>query len=170
MNTATIYRSGLFEIPSYAGYSNLLELTETFDAHRGKNNPVSRCEGLFASPTLHGVTRWVKANILNPREKKTAETFAFTVNADTTLVYNIELWEDYCCGIESAAQEYWNTAQSLTDWLADGDTENRGLSHEILFTPDDMLCTPKRVHPKHLIESYGDQAGKKEFEKSVLRI
>lgn len=170
MNTATIYRSGRFEISSYAGYSNLLDLSQEFDAYRDDRHPVGRCGALFASPTLHGVTRWTKANMLNLREKRTAETFAFTVNADTTLVYNLELWEDYCCGIQSAAEEYWNTTQTLTDWLAEGNLENRGLSHEILFTVENMLSEPKQVIPQQLVEAYGDQAGRRHFVDNVDRL
>jgi len=141
----SVYRSGIPEAPINRGVEK--ESYRRADTYKPAERQ-GRMDGIFASPTLHGVTKWVRGNYfskipdVNVREIR--------VNPDTTYVYHIPTWERTSGKIEydaelnlsqkEAIENYWNTGVTLTEW-------NTRFLNDPTIDPGDweLLLNPKDI-------------------------
>lgn len=133
MPKAKVYRSGAPVAPLERGCERASY--EAADALRPAGRQ-GRMDAIFASPTLAGVTRWVRANAMcNIGDVLVRE---LTVDPDAVYVYSIAAWEQASwamAGREDYAA-YWASGMTLTEWLA-GDYD--AAEWELLLGPADLL-------------------------------
>ena len=146
MNNVKVYRSGIVSTPASRGVE-----TESYveaDAVRPAGRQ-GRTDGIFAAPTLSGVTRWAYSNASNSRHE---DPFVreIAVNPDSVYVYSIEMWEN-CSWAGVPYEEYWKTGVTLTEWLNNQDQYD-ATNWELLLSPEDVVSV-KNVSDKRLIAS-----------------
>lgn len=139
MNKQKVYRAGLMTPSTDAGAAHAI--TAAADALRMGTGLPERMGSLFAAPTLPGVVRWVRGNHMCRYDTRVRE---ITVDADTTYVFHVHAWESVSWNVHGfqsdKARAYWNTAITLTDWLARAESEGLdGSEWEVIFPPTAVL-------------------------------
>lgn len=139
MNKQKVYRAGSMTPSPDAGAA--YTATTAADAVRPGAHLPPRLGSLFAAPTLAGSIRWVRGNHMCRYETRLRE---ITVDADTTYVFSVSAWEHASWSMRGNVQEraaaFWNTAITLTDWLARTDAEDLdGREWEVIFAPSAVL-------------------------------
>lgn len=158
--SVSVFRSGVPSAPLKRGVEN-----ESY-AYADRFTPEGRqgrMTGVFASPTMLGVTRWFRGNEgVNIPDYQVRE---LRVNPDTTYVYSVREWEkassvielyshpDHVETREKAMKKYWDSGVTLTEWYktAEHGYMNPG-DWELLLSADDIK-TVKPVSGRRLIES-----------------
>lgn len=127
-----VYRSGIPTAPTQRGCE--ASVYATADSLRPAGHP-TRTHGIFASPTLTGVTRWVRGNAsVGMRDVRVRQ---IAVNPDTAMVYSVRAWE-VASSWETPEGHgaFWATGMTLTDWL----TRDLDPSEwEVILRPEDIL-------------------------------
>lgn len=168
MSLVPVYRCGFFENGGLqTKRPEVWEMYQYFDSFRTAENPISRSEAMYGSPTLYGVTRWVLLN-MKTIEEKPLNTFRFMVDGDTTMVYRVQWWEDYYRGIKSAAKQYWQSGITLNQWLEKYPWGIDGTEHEILFTKDCMKSEPVEVSVTEMVAAQPDPILRNSFAHAIL--
>lgn len=159
----SIFRSGVVAAPEQRGVEKDTYLESDEYKPEGRTG---RTEGIFCSPTLSGVTRWVRGNhMMNSPDYDVRE---ITVDPDKVYVYSIERWEtasafaDPSSMLGSSAllskQEihnaYWDSGMTLRQWYDRG--INDGEDWEILLSPEDLQGV-KNVSPQRVANSLDDE-------------
>lgn len=153
MNKQKVYRAGLMTPSTDAGGANASHaVTAAADAVRMGTHLPSRMGSLFAAPTLEGSVRWVRGNHMCRFETRLRE---ITLDADTTYVFSVDAWEHASWSMRGApedrARAYWDTAITLTDWLARAETEHLdGTEWEVVF-PADAVLSVRNVSAARLL-------------------
>lgn len=130
------------------------------DTKREDQSRPGRRGSLYASPTLHGVTRWARAHLDGlSGHREDVETYELTVDGDNTYVYDIAKWEDYSWH-GKPAEDYWATGITVTEYLATQD-EHDDTNWEVLIRPEDVINS-RRVSAQRLI-SHADDADEMKF-------
>lgn len=111
--TVSVYRSGIPEAPKQRGVEN--DYYARADALRPKGRQ-GRMDGVFASPTLGGVCRWVRGNEMTRiPDVKVRE---MRVDIDTTYVYSIEAWEKASSWNKPEDYEkFWNSGMTMREYM-----------------------------------------------------
>lgn len=150
MNKAKIYRNGALTPAQYSGE------IEEYASRADSLKPVDRagrCGSLYASPTLLGNLRWVRANLMFPKRGQEVETYEITVDADATWVYNISQWEKFSWH-DAPAENYWNSGMLLSEWNERyGEDALNGSDWEVLISPESIVGTPRRVSRKRMLDT-----------------
>lgn len=158
--SVSIYRSGPPNAPAERGVEKESYAYADKFAPEGRQG---RMNGVFASPTLLGVTRWFRGNEgVNSPDYQVRE---LRVDPDTTYVYSVQEWEkassamdvyahpDHAEKREAAMKKYWRSGVTLTQWYKDaGHGYMDPGEWELLLNADDIK-TVKPVSGKRLIES-----------------
>lgn len=160
--SVSIFRSGPPAAPLKRGVENESYVYADKFAPEGRQG---RMSGVFASPTMMGVTRWFRGNEgVNSPDYQVRE---LRVDPDTTYVYSVHEWERASAAMdmysgsnpesvqrrETAMKKYWRSGVTLTEWY-----KRAGSSYmdpgewELLLSADDIK-TVKPVSGKRLIES-----------------
>lgn len=155
MNKVSIFRSGVPAAPAERGCERVSY--EAADARRPVGRQ-GRMDAVFCSPTLPGVTRWVRGNAMCKQGDVLVREIV--VDADSVYVYSVRAWE----GVggfrgESAITDYWATGMTLTDWLA---TDLDPKDWEVLIGANDIISV-RNVSDKRVIEAEAD-----EYDRNVL--
>lgn len=148
-----IYRIGALEPPVAHGLGDLRE-TEAFLDSYAPDGRQLRAGALFASPDLASHGRWVRGS-------KEAPSHELTVNPDEVYIYPIDTYEAASSWhgmgskekAEAAAQEYWDSGMTLTQWNEWSATTSllRG-SWEILLPPSAILGN-REMSNRRIIEN-----------------
>jgi hypothetical protein len=143
MKTA-VYRSGIVTSPTERGVEG--NSYREADAVRPVGRQ-GRGSGIFASPNIHGVLRWVRANsmsthILDPFVRE------LSVDPEAVFVYCIRTWER-CSSKESGYEKYWETGITLSEWLKNSENYDPK-EWELLLSPKDII-SQKPVSDKRLV-------------------
>lgn len=148
----TVYRSGSVTTPARRGCE--LESYEAADAVKPLNRQ-GRVTGIFASPTIEGVLRWVRANSMMPT---IVDPFAraINVNPNTVYVYHVRTWER-CSSRNNNYEEYWATGMTLAEWLENSESYD-AKEWELLLSPEDILSS-KSVSDKRMIVVAENEGG-----------
>lgn len=111
--TVSVFRAGVPTTPEKRGVeAGAYETTDGYapEGRQGRNTAV------FASPTMNGVTAWVRgvSNVV-----KDWGVRELRVNPDKVYVYSVRAWE--ACSVnevsQSEAENYWRTGITLSDWM-----------------------------------------------------
>jgi hypothetical protein len=112
--TVSVYRAGVVEAPVERGVEK--ESYIACDNYVPENRQ-GRNTGIFASPTVNGVSHWVRgvSNVV-----KDWGVRELRVNPDEVYVYSVRAWEkfsgDFNGFTEENANKYWNSGMTLTQW------------------------------------------------------
>lgn len=142
--TVSVYRSGVVEAPTERGVeAPSYVICDTF-MPEGRQG---RTTGIFASPTLGGVGRWVYANSgmtsipdFRPREIR--------VDIDKTWVYSIRSWEVASSKeTEEAYKGFWDTGITMREYMELSQKEPHNYKAEDweLLIPKDGVRSVKNV-------------------------
>lgn len=141
MNKVKVFRSGVVAAPASRGVE--APSFAATDALRPEGHP-TRSAGIFASPKIEGVIRWVRGNSWYPSGTD-INVREISVNADTARVYLVRDWERASGAHESGASMftkyadvYFKNSMTLTEWLA-GDYD--AAEWEVIFHAEDVLST-----------------------------
>lgn len=157
MKHAKVYRSGVISAPKSRG----VESTSYLEADSVRpTDRQGRTDGIFASPTVDGVIRWVRANSDPAMGIEDPFVRELKVDADSVYVYSINAWE--ASGI-TGFEKYWSTGVALAEWLANADTYNH-TEWELLLAPEDVksvrpVSDARLVRVAEPVELYSDLAG-----------
>ena len=130
---ALVYRSGPVQAPTERGRES--DLFAAADAVRPAGHQ-SRTHAIFASPTLAGVTRWVRGNALvNAPDVRVR---AITVNPDEVKVYSVVAWDRASTSFatDEHRRAFWDSGMTLTEWLAADNLD--ATEWELLLHADDV--------------------------------
>lgn len=111
--TVSVYRAGVPNPPTERGIEKDSYLTADSLAPEGRQ---TRTNAIFASPTMHGVARWVRGvsylvNDWGVRELR--------IDPDEVYVYSVHQWER-CSSRDvddTEARKYWETGMTLSAWM-----------------------------------------------------
>lgn len=118
----SIFRSGVVSPPEKRSVEEGVYADS--DRYRPEGR-TGRSEGVFCSPTLSGVTRWVRGNhLVNSPDYDVREV---TVDPDKVFVYSVEQWEvsslladDRVLSNKEIHEAYWNSGMTLRQWYDRG--------------------------------------------------
>lgn len=138
--TATVYRAGEPTPPTERGVEKAVYAHADRYAPPGRQG---RTSGVFASPTLGGVARWVKG-ISDVYPRVDVRVRKIVINPDTTYIYPVNAWErvswfsgEWSERNTEEARNYWASGVTLTEWV------NRVKAGEKLNPADwEMLLPP----------------------------
>lgn len=147
MKKIKVYRNGSLTPATYEG--DVAEFAQIADAAKPKGR-AGRMGSLYASPTLAGNLRWIMGN-MNRRTMKVQETYEVILDADTAYVYDVEKWEDHSWR-GTSVESYWESGITLSEWMERAD-EMDARNWEVLFTPDAIIGTPRRVTRKRILDA-----------------
>lgn len=139
--TVSIYRAGVVEVPTQRGVEEESYLAcdkYTPEGRQGRNT------GIFASPTMNGVTHWVRgvSNVV-----KDWGVRELRVNPDEVYVYSVREWEKFSGNwdgfTQEAASAYWNSGMTLTQWYQEMRTNPtmKPEEWELLISPENVKQT-----------------------------
>lgn len=155
-----IYRHGQLSPAAYQG--EIKEYAERADAVRPAGR-LGREGSLYASPSIQGVTRWTRGNLMMSSLRfPDPETYELTINPNTAYVYSIEKWEDYSWR-GADPKDYWDSGVLLKDYL-DHPEQYDDKEWEVLFTEEDILDVT-RLSKQKLVNSIEDEYDKNELER-----
>jgi len=112
--TVSVYRAGVVEAPAERGVEKESYLACDEHVPEGRQG---RSDGIFASPTVNGVSHWVRgvSNVVKDWGVREVR-----VNPDEVYVYSVRAWEKFSSSWDGFAQkgadEYWNSGVTLTQW------------------------------------------------------
>jgi hypothetical protein len=138
-----VYRSGVPSAPKQRGVENGHYARADATIPSGRQ---PRMNGVFASPTLGGVCRWVRGNYMT--NKDDVKVRELRVDVDNTYVYSVEAWEKASSNDTPAAyKEYWDTGLTMREYMAkarqDPDTYNP--TEWELLVPEEKIISVKPV-------------------------
>lgn len=111
--TISVFRAGVPTPPVERGVEKESYATADSFAPVGRQ---SRMDAVFASPTMHGVTAWVRGTSHVVQDWGVRE---LRVNPDEVYVYSVHAWER--CSSRGSSQEdsakYWESGSTLTQWM-----------------------------------------------------
>lgn len=145
---AKVYRSGTVEAPAKRGVEADSYIAADGVKPAGRQG---RMDGVFASPNLAGVARWVysKSSIAFCTDPFVRE---LTVDPDKVYVYSIPAWEKASWNWKPGGYEaYWATGMTLTEWLANEENYDP-TDWELLLSPEDVQAV-KPVSDKRLLKA-----------------
>lgn len=140
MNRVKVFRSGVVAPPAERGCE--AEVYAAIDALRPFGHP-TRTNGIFASPRIEGVLRWVRGNDLSGFDDVAVREIS--LDADMTMVYRVSDYERASGAFErkdnpdlftEAAANYFGHSMSLTQWLASDEDADKW---EVIFHADAVL-------------------------------
>lgn len=131
VNKQRVYRSGLM-VGSDGGPAAQV----TVEADARCPHPTGRGFALFGAPTLPGVVRWVLGNRWTGTNERVHE---IVVDADTTWIYRVNVWERTREAVPATVDAYWATGMTLTEWLATPDLD--GSEWEVLVSATSVLSS-----------------------------
>lgn len=142
--TISVYRSGNPAPPAERGVERDSYLTADALKPEGRQG---RMDAVFASPSLGGVTRWVKGNDGLIDDLKVRE---LRIDVDKTYVYSVHAWErassswDY---EKSTAGTYWDSGMTVREYMekAKADPATYDPQEWELLVPADGIRSVKRV-------------------------
>jgi hypothetical protein len=119
--TASVYRSGIPSAPKERKVEAGHYLRADALCPEGRQG---RTDGVFASPTLGGVCRWVKGNYsTNIPDVRVRE---LRVDIDNTYVYSVRAWERASgWDTEEEYKKFWDTGITLRDYMKQAKTDPR---------------------------------------------
>lgn len=149
MATAKVYRSGAPATPAERGCER--ESYAAADAVKPAGRQ-GRMTAIFASPTLLGVTRWVRGNAFVKQGDVLVREL--TVDPDRVYVYSVHKWEcvSSWSGKWTGAEAYWESGMTLSEWLK---TDHDPKEWEVLLGEEDLLAV-KNVSDKRVAEAEAD--------------
>jgi hypothetical protein len=135
-----VYRSGPLVLPAHR--DPVARLYERADALRPPARP-GRSQILFCSPTLFGVSRWFRANLLVDGPKVDVSVRELRIAADPAIyAYPVAAWEraSHDASTEADLRAYWAAGLPLADWFARALTESLDpRDWEVLVPPAAVL-------------------------------
>lgn len=149
MSTFYVYRAGLLEKPEEYGRSQ--EKFAAVDALRPPGRP-GRLEGIFCTPDLEGLVRWVLANA---RVQLPNSPSQLRVRPEGLWVYSVRAW-DRVAGPVSREEErraYWESGVPLVEWEAHASSQGlSGFDYEVLV-PLSSICSQRAVSEKRCLQN-----------------
>lgn len=142
--TITIYRHGCLEPSNYQG--EILSYALTADKYCPSGR-APRNGSLYGSPTLKGVLRWTRSNLMMKTHHDFPDTYEITVNPDVLYCYPVKNWEDYSWR-DYPPNHYWDHGVPLEQWSED--EHGAPAEWEILFRPEDII-SHRRVSKKRIL-------------------
>ena len=111
----SVYRSGVPSPPKERGVEKNSYLSGDLQKPAGR---CGRTEGVFASPTLGAVGRWVRGNAFS--RIKDLRVRELRVDYDKTFVYPVRLWEKYSSNEFMFGAEHPTTVDSIKKYWSAG--------------------------------------------------
>lgn len=111
--TVSVFRAGVPNPPAERGVEK--DSYAATDEHMPEGRQ-DRTSGIFASPTLHGVTGWVRGTSHVVKDWGVRE---LRVDPDKVYVYSVRAWE-ICSSYDSTPEKskaYWDSGITLTQWM-----------------------------------------------------
>jgi len=141
--TISVYRNGHIAIAEHKN-PDVLKQYETVDAVKPLDGRVGRKDAIFASPSIQGVGRWVKANESSTRTQG-LDNNEIKVDPKNVYVYSIDEYEKAAFSLENqnnpeAYRDYWASGILLSDWAEEAGRKNLDASKwEILLPETDII-------------------------------
>jgi hypothetical protein len=162
--TVAVYRSGEPLAPTERGVEKDSYVKSDSLKPEGRQG---RTDGVFASPTLGGVTRWVRgkwhSNVLDVQVRE------IRVDIDSTYVYSIHAWEKASSGDDNDAfhKEYWDSGITMREYMKRAKQEPKKYSPrewELLLSAEKDIRSASIVEPKKVGQRAYEQNGSQELE------
>lgn len=162
---ARVYRNGDLTPSIHKG--EVLAYSEKADAVKPDDDRAGRLGSLYASPSVEGVSRWVRGNLSMGKHDRDFETYEISLNANTVYVYSIQAWEEFSWH-GGEPEDYWESGVLLRDYLADPEKYNKDDEWEILFKKEDIL-SKRRVTKQRILNSIQDEFWRAQTELHLRR-
>lgn len=155
MATVKVYRSGAPVAPLERGCEREIYLAADAVKPAGRQG---RMTAIFASPTLAGVTRWVRGNAL----VKAGDVLVreLTVDPASVYVYSVSAWE--AVGFRGL-EAYWATGLTLEEWFAGAYDASEW---ELLLGEGDLKGV-RMVSDKRVVEAEVDEYYRRELARDL---
>jgi hypothetical protein len=150
MPTVTVYRAGPVEVGAHTG--QVADLYAHADRLRPAGHP-GRATSIYASPSLFGVTRWVRGNRF-VRVDSTARELR--VKPEGSYVYSVDAWEHASSGFgptDERMATYWATGIPLSEWAKESSLLGLDPRNWEVLLPADAVLSARPVGNRRLITS-----------------
>ena len=166
--TVSVYRSGVPSAPAERGVEK--PYYEKCDEHLPDSRQ-GRMTGVFCSPTIGGVARWVRGNHL--AFIPDIEVREIRIDIDRTYVYLVHDWER-ASSIDTPEmyQRYWRNGMTMREYMeaAQKEPHKHDPREYELLVPEQGIRSVKRVSSKRLIENaYDSQEDLTRIYKDIAR-
>jgi len=167
MATIKVYRNGSLSLAEHS--EEVQQVWSQYDDFKPAERS-GRLDSLYASPSLFGVTRWVKGNHLVSGHNPDADltNYEITVsNPEQVFVYSIASYDSSCrsAGVkEDAARKYWDSGIALADWDAKASEFGLDATEWEVLLPVEAIKSSKVVSDNRILGAVKD-----EFEKDQLK-
>lgn len=167
MATIKVYRNGSLSLPEHS--EDVQQAWTPYDSVKPAERS-GRLTSLYASPTLTGVTRWVKGNHLVNGRNLDADltTHEITVsNPETVFVYSIASYDasHKSYGVkDDGAKKYWESGIRLTEWESKAADFGLDATEWEILLPVENIKSAKVVGNQSILNAVED-----EFEKDQLQ-
>lgn len=149
--TISVYRAGVPQAPSARTIEKESYLTADSHAPEGRQG---RMSAVFASPTMHGVTAWVRGTSSVVSDWGVRE---IRVNPDEVYVYSVRAWEKASReeANRDSSKKYWATGITLTEWNEKlrSDPQLDPQEWELLIGESQFKAQPKPVAAEKVARS-----------------
>lgn len=160
--TVSIYRAGVVEAPKERGVEKESYLACDEYAPAGRQG---RNTGIFCSPTVNGVSHWVRGVEGIVKDWGVRE---IRVNPDEVYVYSVRAWEKFSLNMRGFTKEnadvYWNSGLTLTQWYEEMRTNPEMKPEEWeLLVPQEHVQSFKNVKADIVAhQAYYDENGQRD--------
>lgn len=154
VKTIKVYRNGGLTPAEYDG--EILSYAVEADSRRPAHVRAHRVGSLYASPSLPGVIRWTRANLMSAVHAD-PQTYEITVPG-TTMIFPVEDWEAFSWHGEPV-ERYWARGMTLAEYAGRGHDDR---NWEVLLSPEDVLSY-RRVSAKRLLSVVSDDYDTREL-------
>lgn len=166
MTTTKAYRIGNLTLADHA--ESVQTLWGSFDEVKPEGR-TGRLEGLYASPSLKGLVRWVKGMHLVAARDEDAnlESSEITVaNSETVFLYHVPTYDAVLGGRKTAA-DYWNTGIALSDW--DTVSADRSLDADAweILLPVETIKSAHKISNARILNQTADESAKLELSRMI---
>lgn len=166
--SVSVYRSGVPSAPAERGVEK--PYYEKSDSLRPDTRQ-GRMTGVFCSPTLGGVARWVRGNDLANIED--IEVREIRINIDTHYVYLVHDWER-ASSIDSPEmyQRYWNNGMTMRQYMELSQKEPHKYDpreYELLVSQEEMISVKPVSSSRVIQNAYENQDDLKTIYQQIAR-
>ena len=164
MRTTKVYRIGSLTCAEHS--ETVQQLWSSIDAAKPEGR-TGRLECIYASPSIKGLTRWIRGMHFVAGWDETAclDNHEITVaNPETVFLYHVPTYDAVCSGRKSA-DSYWESGIALSDW--DEVSVERGLNAEEweILLPVDAVKSSRPISNARILGQVEDEITKLELKR-----
>jgi len=159
IKSVAVYRNGDISIGDHQN-EEVKQQYALVDSVKPNDGRVGRQDSIFASPTVRGVGRWVKANELTTQTRG-KENSEIKVNPANVYVYSIDEYEKAALSSHNfnnpeAYRDYWASGIPLSEWNKVATERKLDATKWEILVPETDIIEAKPISSRRIITAQDD--------------